>query len=262
MMEKAMLHMSNENGTTVDANSIRLDKAGMTQRMEPNGSCYHIQISSKNHQRFVSCTRLNRHMKPHQVPLPMPQPILDYFQKDRSDLQPGTLIEYRTELVVERLRYRAHPNYQDSGPWYYDWVNVTYETDWQKSTQLVQDTNFPIKILGFFRVVEELPQSFKVLVHLVSYRLRGSAVERAETRLLCTWLLETTANERPSFVAIDPDQIQDQIFVVEENPGFHDKYITALDRNVWGVKDMRTSWSLQFREYAVTEHTKTLQEDD
>jgi hypothetical protein len=55
-------------------------------------------------------------MKPHQVSLAMPQPILDYFQKDRSDLPPGTMIEYRTELVVEKLRYRAHPNYQDSGP--------------------------------------------------------------------------------------------------------------------------------------------------
>jgi hypothetical protein len=125
--------------------------------------------------------------------------------------------------VVEKLRYRAHLNYQDSGPWY-NWVNVTYETDWEQSPHLVQDTNFCVKILGFFRVVEEILQSFKVLVHPVTYREKE--VERAETKLLRAWLLEIKANGRPFFCAIDTDQIQDRIFVVEENPGFHDKYVT------------------------------------
>jgi hypothetical protein len=256
MMEKAMLRMSDE---SFDDESMGSEDEGMTQRLEPNGSCFHIQISKENRRRFVSCTRLNKHMKPHQVPIAMPQPILDYFQKDRSDLLPGTLIEYRTEFVVEKLRYRAHPNYQDSGPWY-DWVNVTYETDWGPFPNLVQDTNFPVKILGFFRVVEEIPQSFKVLVHPVTYREK--AVEKAETRLLRAWLLEVKENGRPSFVSIDTNQIQDQIFVVEENPGFHDRYGSNLERRVWGVKDMRTSWPLRFREFAVAEHKKTLPQDD
>jgi hypothetical protein len=75
-------------------------------------------------------------------------------------------------------------------------------------------------------------------------------------------LLETKANGRPSFAAIDPYQIQDQIFVVEENQGFHDKYETSLERRIWGVKDMRTSWPLQFYDFPVTEHIKTLQEDE
>jgi hypothetical protein len=256
MMEKAMLRMSDE---SFDDESMGSEDEGMTQRLEPNGSCFHIQISKENRRRFVSCTRLNKHMKPHQVPIAMPQPILDYFQKDRSDLLPGTLIEYRTEFVVEKLRYRAHPNYQDSGPWY-DWVNVTYETDWGPFPNLVQDTNFPVKILGFFRVVEEIPQSFKVLVHPVTYREK--AVEKAETRLLRAWLLEVKENGRPSFVSIDTNQIQDQIFVVEENPGFHDRYGSNLERRVWVVKDMRTSWPLRFREFAVAEHKKTLPQDD
>ncbi len=201
-------------------------------------------------------------MKDHQVPLTMPQPILDYFQKDRVDLRAGTVIEYRTEIVVEKLRYRAHPNYQASGPWY-DWVNVTYETDWEDSTHLVQDTDFPAKILGFFRVLEaELPQSFKVLVHPVTYRIRGSALQRAETRLLRAWLLETKTNGRPSFTVINHNQIQDQILVVEENPGFHDQYLTDLDKRVWAVKDMRSSWPGQFHAFAVSEYTIKLQEHD
>lgn len=63
-------------------------------------------------------------------------------------------------------------------------------------------------------------------------------------------------------MAIDPDEIQDQIFVVEENPGFHDKYVTDVERRVWGIKDMRTSWPLEFREFAKTQLLKTQQEDD
>jgi hypothetical protein len=197
-------------------------------------------------------------MKEHQVPLAMPQPILHYFQKDWVDLRAGTVIKYRTEILVEKLRYRAHPDYQDSGPCY-DWVNVTYETDWEDSTHLVQDTYFPAKILGFFRVVEqELPQSFKVLVHPVTYR--GSALVRAETRLLRAWLLETKTSGRPSFTVINHNQIQDQVLVVEENPGFHDQYITNHDKHVWEVKDMRPSWPLQFHAFAVLEYTITLQE--
>jgi hypothetical protein len=41
MMEKAMLHMSDE---SVDDDSIGSDDEGMTQRMEPNGSCFHIYL--------------------------------------------------------------------------------------------------------------------------------------------------------------------------------------------------------------------------
>ncbi len=269
MIEKAMLHMSKEDVVDGDSiqsgeDSIQLDEDedSLIPRMEPNGSCFRIKISRVNRRRVVSCTRLNRHMKDHQVPLTMPQPILDYFQKDRVDLRAGTVIEYRTEIVVEKLRYRAHPNYQASGPWY-DWVNVTYETDWEDSTHLVQDTDFPAKILGFFRVLEpELPQSFKVLVHPVTYRIRGSALQRAETRLLRAWLLETKTNGRPSFTVINHNQIQDQILVVEENPGFHDQYLTDLDKRVWAVKDMRSSWPGQFHAFAASEYTIKLLEHD
>jgi hypothetical protein len=128
---------------------------------------------------------------------------------------------------------------------------------------LVQDTDFPAKILGFFRVLEpQLPQSFKVLVHPVTYRIRGSALHRAETRLLRAWLLETKTNGRPSFTVINHNQIQDQILVVEENPGFHDQYLTDLDKRVWAVKDMRSSWPGQFHAFAASEYTIKLLEHD
>ena len=112
-------------------------------------------------------------------------------------------------------------------------------------------------------MVDQLtPQSFKVLVHPVGFRQKGSQVERDETRLLCAWLLETKPNGRPNFVNIDPNQIQDQVFVVEEYPGFNDKYRSNLEKRVWVVKDMRTSWPLRFREFAVAEYNKTLVEED
>jgi hypothetical protein len=84
----------------------------------------------------------------------------------------------------------------------------------------------------------------------------GSDLVNAETRLLCPWLLETKGNGRPCFNVIHPHQIKTQIFVVEENPGFHDKYTEDVERRVWWVKDMRSSWPLQFRSFAVSEYTR------
>jgi hypothetical protein len=49
---------------------------------------------------------------------------------------------------------------------------------------------------------------------------------------------------------------------VEENPGFHDQYLTVLDKRVWAVKDMRSSWPGQFHAFAVSEYTIKLQEHD
>jgi hypothetical protein len=93
MIEKAMLHMSED---VVDGDSIRSgedsnqsDEDSLIPRMEPNGSCFRIKISRVNQRRVVSCTRLKRHMKDHQVPLTMPQPILNYFQKVEGWLEKG-----------------------------------------------------------------------------------------------------------------------------------------------------------------------------
>ena len=204
---------------------------------------------------------MNRHRKPHLVPLPMPKTITDYFLKDRTDLRQGTLIEFRTELLVEKLCYRAHPNYQDSGPWY-DWVNVTYETDWDGADHLVQDTDIPVKILGFFRTVDAIPQPFKVLIHPAAFREKDSDVERAETLLLCAWLLETKPNGRANLDAINPDQIQDQILVIEECDSFQDRYQDDISRRVWAVKEMRSYWPLPFRAFAVAEYQSNLPDDD
>ena len=46
MMEKVMLHMSEE---SVDADSMGSEDEGTAQRLESNGSCFHIQISRENH---------------------------------------------------------------------------------------------------------------------------------------------------------------------------------------------------------------------
>jgi len=64
------------------------------------------------------------------------------------------------------------------------------------------------------------------------------------------------------FQEINPNEMQEQILVVEENPGFHTHFQNNWESRVWEVKDMRCAWPLSFREFAVEEYMKTLPESD
>ena len=84
-MEKALSHMTGiDSEDVLEQELVVEDDPPMSTT--PNGSYFCIEIMLINRRHGVTCTRLNKHMKPHLVPLQMPLPILDYFKKDRPDL--------------------------------------------------------------------------------------------------------------------------------------------------------------------------------
>jgi hypothetical protein len=73
--------------------------------------------------------------------------------------------------VIEKKRYRAHPNFRGCGPWY-DFVTVEFELDNAPDyATLVDDNNrYPAKLIGFYRLLSrEVDESeFQVLTHCVA----------------------------------------------------------------------------------------------
>ena len=72
------------------------------------------------------------------------------------------MIKVYSEMTVDEIVFRAHPNYQSDGPWY-DWCLVNF----QIGESDLDDEDFPAKLVCLF--IDEEGKSC-ALVHSVVFR--------------------------------------------------------------------------------------------
>ena len=142
-------------------------------------------------------------------------------------------------------RIRAHPNFCSEGSWY-DWVMVKYETEGGEDF-------FPSKVLSFFTV--DGKEEIFALTHTVHVH-RGQLDQSILTqKYFLEYFKDSKKNQLlPLLRVVSVDTFHEPVFVVEENPGLHERL--EYDGNPWGcplssailVKD-RKCWSQQFKRY-------------
>jgi hypothetical protein len=253
MIDHALTQMDSDNDDMTDDEN----DDPVAAHDEIGGSCFHISIDRagpNRRQKQVSCTRLNGNRKPHTIQTSLPQPILDYF-KTLGGFE--DIFEYRTEAVIEKKRYRAHPNFRGCGPWY-DFVTVEFELDNAPDyATLVDDNNrYPAKLIGFYRLlsreVDEEQSEFQVLTHCVAFQRLDSEIYKKRSLLVRPWMYEVSAGRHPRPVYRIAGSVSSNIaiighiFAIEENPGFHERYMTACDKRVLVISDMRKVWPQLF----------------
>jgi hypothetical protein len=116
------------------------------------------------------------------------------------------------------------------------------------------DMKYPAKLVCFFRLIsqegedaEELDTNFSVLAHCAEWQLLSSETYKRKTLLTRSWNYEVTntLERKPKYTVVGtletPDVVR-QIFAIEENPGFHDRYPTVESRRFIVLSDMREEW--------------------
>jgi hypothetical protein len=129
----------------------------------------------------------------------------------------------------------------------YDFVTVEFELDNAPDyATLVDDNNrYPAKLIGFYRLlsreVDEEQSEFQVLTHVL---LSNVLIRRFTRKVTSGASLDVCE------VGRHPDQVYriagsvsniaiiGHIFAIEENPGFHERYMTASDKRVLVISDM------------------------
>jgi hypothetical protein len=203
------------------------------------------------------------------VPNPSDALVVSFLGKQWETLVGGsttTLDCYTEFLHQDGVIFWAHPNYREEGPWY-DWATVRFA-----GAESGEEGDFPCRILLFYEKMEETSESssgedtdvngrstnqssIHVIVQATTYR--GQVLDHADrTRRnklqqshLCTrWLLDSDkardGTSIPRLYSVPVDAIQENILVVEEEPGLCESWVG--NRCIWHVKDRQTQWSHMF----------------
>ena len=201
----------------------------------------------------VKVLRVDWQGRDHPQQVELPSSVINFFRKAIYSTSREILyIEVRTEMSLGSvMKLRAHPDYNGCGPWY-DYVLTEFEAVRKDDVHHHPDTHFPTKILGFFRKVVETSEpttNYQILSQACVYRNKTDLLLE-ESRLVQPWFLEKMSGEKPKLRIVEPANILRQIFVVEEHPGFPDRYLDNRLRRVLWVRDMRETWPLEFIKYA------------
>ena len=219
----------------------------------------------------------------------IPEAIINYFVDTYSHCNDGRIIYGYTEYTIRRtgvnddMKFRCHPCYKSGGPWY-DWCLVrfgstkgsTYPEDPEErfmGSGLTGLEQIPCKMLAIFRVEDRNGiGKTKILVHPCA----GSSHSR-DTYLTESWKKDSISGLRsipamdqdgnilpegegsiqvryPKLEEIEPDMIEQPLFVVEEDPAIR-VYSVADNKdhsaNIILVRDRIEHWSLNF-DYKLT----------
>ena len=226
-------------------------------RTLPHGPMYVINyhdISNDNGTSVGGCTAkllgMNESTQIH--------PVLLSWLATNWDIEIGrneTSLHCYTEMhVKDGPRYRAHPNYQNEGPWQ-DWAMVSFgRNDEDGSLNKV-----PSRILLFYvhqsvdangntsRDIHAIVQTCEYQVGNVRRRRRNME----ETNLCSRWQLSMKSSTRlrervnvPELYSVKAEDIHESVLVFEEHPGLCESW--SGRRYVWLVKDQRKEWSNMF----------------
>jgi hypothetical protein len=210
------------------------------------GAYFHICIEQEDppnqRQRKASCIWLNSRKKAHHLQIVLPVTILNHFKS--IGRFGDNVYELRSEVLIEGMQYRAHPNFRGEGPWY-DYALVAFDMPTLPDYWVFVNDNqrYPAKLVAFYRLLPET--EFHVLAHCGEYQKIDSVIYSQRTPLARCWLYEVTRgqNPRPIYQVVggvhNNIHVKGQIFAIEENPGFHERYPTEEDKRFIVLSDMR-----------------------
>ena len=165
---------------------------------------------------------------------------------------------YTEYCSPDGTRYRAHPNYNNEGPWY-DWGLIRFE---QPNRTECTDL-FPCRILFFYVTpgegVDIDNRKINVVVEASTYRNKlGDDKRRKEllydTGICSRWQLSKSKASwiegqgpkpyAPHIYSVPVKFLVDNVLVVEEDPGLKETH--SGSRCIWVLTDRRESWPTLF----------------
>jgi len=156
-----------------------------------------------------------------------------------------------TELKIDNLLYRCHPNYRGGGPWH-DWCMVDYvpsPDDIQRNKQNEElgiisafvAGYYPAKILAFF------DDNDKKMCLIHTCETKQSSDD--DSCLTERWVMEYSRKkvnngfvECPVLRVVEATTIRDRVYVIEENMGLHEN-IEITDSKLVILVKPRGQWS-------------------
>jgi hypothetical protein len=213
------------------------------------GAYFHICIEQEDppnqRQRKASCIWLNSRKKAHHLQIVLPVTILNHFKS--IGRFGDNVYELRSEVLIEGMRYRAHPNFRGEGPWY-DYALVAFDMPTLPDYRVFVNDNqrYPAKLVAFYRLLPET--EFHVLPHCGKYQKIDSVIHSQRAPLTRCWFYEVTRgqNPRPIYQVVGCVQnniyVKGHIFAIEENPGFHKCYPKEEDKQFFVLSDKRKVW--------------------
>ena len=190
--------------------------------------------------------------------------VLSFFAKEWESLVGNAMqfIECYTEFSHKAgSRFRAHPNYRDEGAWY-DWALVRFVSDGDE-----EERDYPCRILLLYKDPRPAANSdessddepsddysgMRAIVQATNDLSDKAEKKRKnkvmESHLCKRWLLDAKEVRGASYVvpnlySVDVDNIQDNVLVVEEEPGLCETW--EGHRYVWTVSDRKARWPLLY----------------
>lgn len=133
--------------------------------------------------------RVNSKNEKHRIQnIQLHQSIVDFLQEechDKFDANEGIIVY--SEIMLEKQRYRAHPNFCSEGKWF-DWVGIVYEEEREINGSYVSVVEeFPAKVYGFVKTKDSDEKPLAIL-HCCDYRTKEEQL--AENGLFEHWHLE------------------------------------------------------------------------
>ena len=146
MINHALRQMVESDDETYNEESTDAEQSNSTKD-GIGGSLFLIKIFADPENarlKKVTAIRLDYRNKPHKTQVKVPIPILDHFKRESAI---GTSYEYRTEVTIDTIKYRAHPDYSGNGPWY-DFALVQFDLDMHDHSLYVNDYGrYPAKLV-------------------------------------------------------------------------------------------------------------------
>jgi len=205
---------------------------------------YHKITNANGSSRGIGCTAELIGMNPStQI-----HPVLLSWLGTNWDIEIGqneTSLQCYTEMhVKDGPRFRAHPNYQNAGPWQ-DWAMVSFGRDANGALKKV-----PSRLLLFYirQSVDgngNLSKEIRAIVQTCEYQ-EGNVQRRQrnmeETNLCSRWQISMKSGTRrrervniPELYSVSSEDIHEGVLVFEEKPGLCESWNGR--RHVWLVKD-------------------------
>ena len=183
--------------------------------------------------------------------------VLSFFAKEWESLTGNATetIDCYTEFShKDGNKFRAHPNYRDAGPWY-DWAVLRFVSDDGEE----EESDYPCRILLFYkdpRPSNESSANYSGIRAVVQAtdELSDEAEKKRKNKImeshLCRrWLLyakkvKGASHVVPCLYSVDVESIQDNVLVIEEEPGLCETW--EGHRYVWTVSDREARWPLLY----------------
>ena len=219
-----------------------------------------FQIVTDPETQLVSCKWLAGNQKKRQGSVDVHPSIISYFTDGPSDQYDEAAPKFGyTRLAVGELRYRAHPNYQNQGPWY-DWSHIEYNRCLKENPFKVEEgAGTPlhppafvlVKILCFLGDGTGNDDQTFALVHCCEWRHNNSD----DSVLTEIWNLEYKPEKKDKkyrkavIRCVRASCLVGRVFVTEETPGAREGFRTddriPVSTRVLLVKP-RTEWAKAF----------------